>query len=489
MSSQRRTHPRRRALLWVVGGLVVALLAGGVFVAVTLRSNITVVDVNDALSAPSPVTVPAARAGQTASPPEPTQPVNILVMGSDTRQGQGDGFGSAELIEGARSDTTLLVHLSADREDVTVVSIPRDLVVDVPSCTLPDGTTSPAYTDRFNSAFEVGGPECTIRTVTELTGLPVQHFVVVDFTAFEKTVDALGGVEVCLTRAVDDPLSGLDLPAGISRVDGEQGLAFVRARSSLGDGSDLARIERQQAFLGSLVREATSRELLTDPIRLYRTLDAATESLSMDSGLAWLPQSAAMARSLAGISPSQVSFVTYPYLYNDDFLTVRPDEAKAMLLVEVLAADADWPFPPSKKVDLAPAGVSVTVVNATGRDDQATIVGSALATQGFGVAGLTTAPEQTPTQVRYPTWAQGAATTVAAAVDGATLVPDDSLGGVTLVLGTDWGVGDLRTVAVKRAPGDTATPAPSDDASPWQQPDGTGTGGGTSTADTATCAS
>lgn len=488
MSSPSTTSRRRRALLWVVAGLLVALLAGGAFVAVKLRTNITVVDVDDALSAPSPV-IEMLHAGETAAPPEPTQPVNILVMGSDTRQGQGDDFGSAELIEGARSDTTLLVHLSADREGVTVVSIPRDLVVDVPPCTLPDGTTSPAYTDRFNSAFEVGGPECTIRTVTALTGLPIQHFVVVDFTAFEKTVDALGGVEVCLTRPVDDPLSGLDLPAGISRVDGEQGLAFVRTRSSLGDGSDLARIERQQAFLASLVREATSRSLLTDPVRLIRTLDAATASLTMDSGLAWLPQSAAMARSLAGISPSQVSFVTYPNVYNDDFLTVRPDEARAMLLVEALAADVGWPFPGSTKVVVAPAEVAVSVANATGRDDQATIVGSALSTQGFGVTGLATAPEQEQTQVRYPSGAKDAATTVAAAVDGAVLVPDDSLGGVTLVLGTDWGVADLRTVVVKQAAGAAQTPQPGDERSPWRQPDGAGSVGGTSTADSATCAS
>ena len=488
MTSHSTTHRRRRVLLWVVGGLVIALVAGGVAIGVKLRSNITVVDVNDALSAPAPVAIPPARAGETPRPAEPTEPVNILVMGSDTRQGQGDDFGSAELIEGARSDTTLLVHLSADRERVSVVSIPRDLVVDVPSCTMPDGSTSAAYTDRFNSAFQVGGPECTIRTVTELTGLPIQHFVVVDFTAFEKTVDALGGVEVCLTRPVNDPLSGLDLPAGVTRVDGKQGLAFVRTRTSLGDGSDLARIERQQAFLASLVREVTSRDLLTDPLRLVRTLDAATASLTMDSGLAWLPQSAAMARSLAGISPSQVSFVTYPNVYNDDFLTVRPDEAQAQLLVEVLAADADWPPPPSPKVDLAPTEVAVAVANATGRQDQATIVGTALESQGFVVAGLATLPEQEQTQVRYPAGAKKQATTVAAALDGAVLVPDDSLGEVTLVLGTDWGVGDLRTVQVKRTSGDASATGTSEGGSTGGSTDGPGTGG-TSTADKATCAS
>lgn len=505
--SARGPRRRSRALLVIAGVVVVALVVGGLATALKLRANITVLDVNDALARPTePERDADAAAGAGAADDEAVvvpaadedskEPLTILVMGSDTREGQGDGFGSAALIGGARSDTTMLVHLSGDREHVTVLSIPRDLMVTLPSCTLADGSQSYPYEDRFNAAFSIGGPECTIRTVTELTGLEVHHFVVVDFTAFERTIDALGGVEVCLTRPVTDPLAGLDLPAGVTRVDGAQGLAFVRARTSLGDGSDLARIERQQSFLASLVREATSRDLLVDPVRLIRSLDAATQSLTMDADLAWLPRTASIARSLAGVDPADVSFVTYPNVYSDDFLTVRPDEGPALLLTEVLARDATWPIAPSStRVRVAPADVVVSVVNASGRADQATIAAAGLGQQGFAVTGLGVADEQRAVEVRHPGWAVRQARTVAAAVDGASLVRDDSLGGVQLVLGNQWDVDDLRTVRVIRpeqedAAGDTAgTGTIPSGGTDWVVPEGSRPTGQTSTADQATCAS
>jgi LCP family protein required for cell wall assembly len=487
-------------LLWSVSALALAVVVTGVLVAVKLRSNITVVDVNDALaseqrdasepeSGPDGATLPFDVEDE---PSSSTEPVNILVMGSDTRVGQGDGFGSPSLIEGARSDTTLLVHLSADRQHVTAVSIPRDLIVTVPSCTMPDGTTTYPYDDRFNAAYFVGGPECTIRTVTALTGLPIHHFVVVDFTAFERTIDALGGVEVCLTSAVDDPKAGLTLPAGVTRVDGEQGLAFVRARETLGDGSDLARIERQQAFLGSLVREATSRDLLTDPLRLVRSLDAATQSLTTDARLASLTTSVPLARSLAGISPSQVSFVTLPNEYDAGFLTVSPDESEMALLVEVLAADVAWPFQPSDAAaTVPPSQVSVTVANGTGLEDQGGLAGSALSLQGFDVVGLATADVAPQTQVFFPAGSREEALTVAATVHGAVVVADDSLDTIQLVLGTEWTVEQLRTVTVTTPAEDEAfsSTGTSPDDSPWIVPDEAVPQGETSTAQSATCSS
>ena len=503
MTGQTGLRRRRRGSLWAVAALLVALVAGAGAVAVKLRANITVVDVNDALSDPDVVVLPAGGPKPTPGPeatrtatPEPAleedsgQPLNILVMGSDTREGQGDAFGSAALIEGARSDTTLLVHLAADRQHVVVVSIPRDLLVTLPSCTMADGSTSYPYQDRFNAAFSIGGPECTIRTVSALTGLPIHHFVVVDFAAFQRTVDTLGGVEVCLTEAVDDPKAGLSLPAGVSRVGGEQALAFVRARESLGDGSDLARIERQQAFLASLVREATSRALLVDPLRLIRSLDAATQSLTMDAGLAWLPRTASIARSLASIEPASVSFVTLPNVYNDDLLTVSPDEDRSGLLVQLLARDAAWPLQASgaAPVLVAPEQVLVSVVNATGLADQATLAGAGLEMQGFGVLRLAIGTAQPGTEVRYPAGSQEAARTVAAAVDGAVLVPDDTLEEVTLVLGQGFDVTDLRTVLVQPAAPGPAQPDPPGGVD-WVVPESGLPTGETSTADTATCAS
>jgi len=473
--------------LLVVGVLATVLVVGSVVVALRLRSNITVVDVSDALTEGSvtpPRTEPAASSVPEDEPEQPSQPVNILVMGSDTREGQGDAYGSAAVIEGARSDTTLLVHLAADRRSVTVVSIPRDLVVTLPECTMPDGSRTSAYQDRFNAAFSIGGPECTIRTVSALTGLPLQHFVVVDFTAFQAAIDALGGVEVCLTEAVDDPKAGLSLPAGVSRVGGEQALAFVRARETLGDGSDLARIERQQAFLGSLVRESRSRDLLTDPVRLVRSLDAATRSVTTDEGLAWLPRTVSIARSLAGIEPAAVSFTTLPYVANDDQLTVSVDQPRLDLLVAVLAEDVPWPFADSSAdpVAVAPDQVSVAVVNASGRSGQATLVATALREQGFAVPGLDDAATQPETRVLYPEGAEDQAATVAAAVDGAVLVPDSSVGTVTLQIGESFSLRMLRTVVV-------AVPATEPPSDGWVAPDTSLPTGGTTTADTGTCAS
>ncbi len=466
---------RRHRLRWVAVGVLVTVLVMGIGVGLRLRSNITVVDVSDALTSPADDSADPTPAAGTA---RPGRPVNILVMGSDSRVGQGDGFGSAELIEGARSDTTLLVHLAADRESVTVVSIPRDLVVQLPACRLADGSRSYPYDDRFNAAFSIGGPECTIRTVTQLTGLPVHHYVVVDFSAFRRTVDALGGVDVCLVNPVNDPKAGLDLPAGVSRVDGEQALAFVRARTSLGDGSDLARIERQQAFLGSLVREATSRELLTDPVRLLRSLDAATASLTMDGDLASLPRSVSLARSLAGVEPARVSFVTLPNVYSDDFVTVRPDEARMRLLLDVLAADLPWPFPAADgRAPVRPRDVSVAVVDATGRAGEGSQVATALAEQGLAVTAVTTSAPRADSEVAFPPGQQDAALTVAAALGGVPVRRDAQVSGVTLELGRSYALADLRTLRPPRT---------SDD---WRASgDGGLPTGRTTTAQTATCA-
>ena len=184
------------------------------------------------------------------------QPLNILVMGTDSREVLGTGeYGDPEEFEGARSDTTILIHVAADRKSATAVSIPRDTIVDIPSCPRYVGGPSEPVEDRFNEAFNIAGPFCTVQTVEKLAGVDIDHFVIVDFNGFKGVVDALDGVEVCLKEPVDDPLSGLKLPAGTSVVKGDDALAFVRARYTLGDGSDLGRIERQQAFLGSALRK------------------------------------------------------------------------------------------------------------------------------------------------------------------------------------------------------------------------------------------
>jgi LCP family protein required for cell wall assembly len=232
---------------------------------------------------------------------------NFLVIGSDTRAGADAKFGN---VGGARSDTTILVHISPDRAKATIVSIPRDAWVDIPSCAA-GGSTVPEHTDMFNSAFSVGGPSCTIAAVQKLTGIAVTHFVEIDFSGFESMVTAVGSVQVCSPQAVSDPGSGLRLHAGQNRLDGSQALAYVRARETLGDGSDLERIKRQQMFLGAVLRQATNGSLLTNPARLTSFLDAATKAVTVDQGTSF-GDLRTLATSMQGLDPKHVTFYTAP---------------------------------------------------------------------------------------------------------------------------------------------------------------------------------
>ncbi|MHA5054076.1 LCP family protein [Streptomyces sp. SD15] len=236
---------------------------------------------------------------------------NILLIGSDSRAGdRNQQYGRDTGTE--RSDTTILLHLAANRLSATAVSLPRDLMVDVPSCRRPDGSRTRPMFAMFNYAFETGGSACTIRTVEKLTDIRVDHHVVVDFSGFKDMVDAVDGVEVCLKEPIDDEDAKLKLPAGKVLLDGEQSLGYVRARKSLGNGSDTDRMERQQRFLGALVNKVQTNGVLLNPTKLYPLLDAATSSLTTDPGLASLRGLYDLVRGLRDIPAERVQFLTVP---------------------------------------------------------------------------------------------------------------------------------------------------------------------------------
>ncbi|MFJ5080270.1 LCP family protein [Streptomyces sp. NPDC088553] len=243
---------------------------------------------------------------------------NILLIGSDTRAGEGNRkYGKDEGTQ--RSDTTILLHLSAGKKSATAVSLPRDLMVTIPSCRKPDGTRTREQFAQFNWAFEFGGTACTIRTVEKLTGIRVDHHMVIDFRGFKKMVDAVDGVEVCLKEPVNDPAAKLKLPAGRQTLHGEQALGFVRARKSIGNGSDTERMDRQQQFLGALVSKVQSDGVLLNPTKLYPVLDAATKAITTDQGLDSLRDLYDLARSMRAIPTEKVLFLTVPrrpYAYN-----------------------------------------------------------------------------------------------------------------------------------------------------------------------------
>lgn len=192
------------------------------------------------------------------------------------------------------------------------MSIPRDLMVEIPGCAKPDGTRSQAQFAQFNWAFEAGGAACTIRTVEKLTDIRVDHHMVIDFSGFTDVVDAVDGVEVCLAEPVKDVQARLELPAGRQTLDGEQALGFVRARHGIGDGSDTQRMDRQQQFLGALFKKVQSNGVLLNPARLYPVLDAATKSLTTDSGLNSLSDLYELARSMRSVPMEKVQFLTVP---------------------------------------------------------------------------------------------------------------------------------------------------------------------------------
>ncbi|UQA95096.1 LCP family protein [Streptomyces halobius] len=242
--------------------------------------------------------------------PGPPNAENILLIGSDTR---GDGNGEYGTDNGTqRSDTTILLHLAADRKSATAVSIPRDLMVRAPHCRRSDGKEVDAQTVQFNWTFQFAGAACTIRTVEKMSGIRITHHMIIDFVGFKKMVDAIDGVEVCLPRPINDPEAHLVLPAGRQTLRGEAALGYVRARKSLGNGSDTQRMERQQEFLGALVKKVKSNGVLLNPTRMYPLLDAATSSLTTDEDLASLTGLYELVRSMRGIPTGRIQFLTVP---------------------------------------------------------------------------------------------------------------------------------------------------------------------------------
>ena len=339
LSTNSVTHPliRRLTAAFSILILIATSLGGGAVYAInSLGKNIVALDTSDLNNQKRPETVVQTD----------TSATNILIMGSDSRAGSNGSYGN---VDGARSDTTLLVHIYKGRKAATVVSIPRDSFVEIAGCKMLNGETSFPYETKFNAAFAIGGPICTVKTVEKLTNIRINNFVVVDFEAFKKVVDALGGVEVCLTSPAYDPIvpgrggSGLNLPAGYSNITGEQALAFVRARESLGDGSDLGRISRQQEFIASMIRGMMEKGLLTNPAMIYQVLNVVTSSITTNSEFASINKLQDFALSLGSLKPSKINFVTTPYE-----IVGKGNvgwNAEAGELWSALRRDQPWPAP------------------------------------------------------------------------------------------------------------------------------------------------
>ncbi len=417
MSSRRSRLPRIVAGLLAVLVLGVTAVGAGVNLLLGhLQGNITAVNLGTSGSGQSAASGVNAQTGQ-------NEPLNLLLIGSDTRAGAGNGgFGHANLITGARSDTTILLHISADRKTAIGVSIPRDTKMTLPLCTNSKGQTVGGQYTRINAAFDLGGAACTIKAVNKLTGLNVDHFLQVDFGGFKNIVDALGGVQVCLAVPVNDVKSGLHLSAGTHDITGKTALAFVRIRHGISDGSDTSRIRRQQAFLSSVIRKISSGGTLLNPAKFISVMDAATKSLTADTYLANISNLQALALSMKNIKPSDITFLTLPWLPNPDRATVHMDAVKAKPVLDAIANDTPWPPKPvngQPVLTIDPTLVRVNVLNGTGVTGAARKAAAKLKAEGFRIGAVHNVPNgQTyaTTTLQYdPKWDQSAATLTYAA--------------------------------------------------------------------------
>jgi LCP family protein required for cell wall assembly len=342
-----KDRPRRRRglriLAWVAGGvalLLVAVAVAGYFVVDHLQGNIKKQHVENLLGPDRPVKLNSS--------------MNILVLGSDSRAGQDSSFGSAD-IAGQRSDTIVLLHLSPNRDGAVGISFPRDSMVQMPACKKADGSGVPAQFGQINAAFSLAGAACTWRTIESLTHIHIDHYVQIDFAGFTRVVDALGGVPMCIPQPINDPRSNLSLRSGHQTLNGDEALGYVRTRYTLGDGSDLERIQRQQQFMAAVVRKATSSDTLTNPIRTYRFLDAITKSISTDDQLT-LSVMRRLAGEAHGMSTGKVRFVTVPTeAYPKDPNRVQWIPAQAGPLFDAIRRDDRLPAPAPTPVPSSPA--------------------------------------------------------------------------------------------------------------------------------------
>jgi LCP family protein required for cell wall assembly len=467
--SGRRRGRRLRLALTLCVSLLVLVAAGAGWLYLKLDGNINTFDAG----------------GLSDNRPQATSKgENVLVIGSDTRTDGNNALGGGDANDVGRSDTTFLMHIYADHRHALAVSIPRDTLVTIPPCRLPDGQwTRPQPDTMFNSAYSVGNtpkgnPACTQNTVEKLTGLRVDHTVVVDFKGFARLTEVVGGVRVCLPQDVyekdlDPHLTApgkLLFKKGVQTVSGQQALDYVRIRHGIGDGSDIGRIKRQQAFVAALMKQVKSDGLT--PTKLLPLANAATRSLTVDPGLGSADKLISFAMSLKDIDLHNTKFVTVPWRYAGERVAVVQPDADA--LWAALRADrtidgqnaggrpggratpADSPT--ASPAAVLGAGIRVAVYNGTTVTGLAARAAAALTADGFTVTGTATASSQdhATTLVEYGPGLQSEARTVAQAFPGAGLEPV-SRRGVAVVVGRSYA--DAATATASASPAPTAVPS------------------------------
>ncbi|WP_328318556.1 LCP family protein [Streptomyces sp. NBC_00388] len=455
---KRRKRSRVRLVLAIAVALLVLATAGAGWVYLRLNGNINSFS-QDGISTDRPT---ASAKGQ-----------NVLVIGSDARTGGNSALGGGDKNDIGRSDTAFVLHIYADHKHAIAVSIPRDTLVTIPSCKLPGGSwTTPQPRTMFNAAYSVGetakgNPACTQNTVEKLTGLRIDHTVVVDFEGFSKLTGVVGGVQVCLPQNIYqrdlDPnrttRGRLLFAKGEQSVSGQKALDYVRIRHGIGDGSDIGRIKRQQAFVSSLIKKV--KEDGFTPTKLLPLADAATHSLTVDPGLSTADKLLSFVMSLKSIDLHNTKFVTIPWRYQGARVAMVEPDASA--LWSDLRADrtidgkdasgkdkkGKGPSPtasgptgnPSPTGPVSGAGTAVTVQNGTTVTGLAARAARTLRNHGFTVNGTMTAGTQdhTSTVITYGPGLRSSAENLARLFVGATVqeagAAAGTSAGITVTLG------------------------------------------------------
>ncbi|MGV9307878.1 LCP family protein [Nonomuraea sp. NPDC003727] len=434
----------------VVATTVVALAVAGAMVGayVKLTSNVKHIDVTGDLDATRP-------------PKAATTALNVLIVGSDQRDGRNARYGRA--VEGERTDTIMLAHVSSRRDGAMVISFPRDSLVQLPPCRAKGRLPGqPAHLGMINESFNSGGIGCTWKTIESLTGIHIDHFVKVDFTGFKSMVDAVGGVEVCLPERVDDTKALLHLDAGRQSLNGEQALGYVRARYSMGDGSDIGRIQRQQMFIAAMLRKVMSGRTLTDPARLFGFLDAATKAVTTDPGLTPGVMKD-LAESARGMTAGQIRFVTTPWYYSVSHPgRVEWVQPQARTLFQIVAKDLEVTGVRGGQEKVPPSRIQVEVRNGTFRPGLAGQVAVGLEQRGYHVSRIGDASRKPypKTQLAYSPNGETRVPTITRDLLSATprLVAGAATPRLVLTIGDDWqGLKPMRVGASEALKGFDAT--------------------------------
>ncbi|MGW4382102.1 LCP family protein [Kitasatospora sp. NPDC004531] len=459
-AAQGRRKPRKakKIIIWSLVGTSVAVVGTGGYFYWRLNANISSFD-RDGIAKDRPAAAAADAQGR--------RPMNILLIGSDSREGNNKDLGGGEE-GGARSDTTILLHVYADRKHAVGVSFPRDAMVEIPECRLPNKSlTKPKPNGMFNSAFSVGNteqgnPACTQNTVEKLTDLRVDHTIVVNFEGFASMTKAVDGVEVCLPNPIHDydlnpklpKKGGKEIyPAGVQKVQGQAALDYVRLRHGIGDGSDVGRMQRQQAFLASLIKSVKSKGM--SPTNLLPLADAATKSLTVDPDLDSVDKLLELAMSLKDIDLHNIKFITTPWHYQGDRIGLNHPEVDQLWAAlkadrtldgtDASGGQSPSPSEPAAPSSSAPAtpvngtGIKVAVLNGSGGTGLGNKASNALKAAKFTVTSTGNAGSQNhaTTVVQYGSGQKANAETVASLFPGAT-VEAGSTAGITVVLGKDY---------------------------------------------------